>query len=96
MSSPQPQKGPRTRQAEQSIRRARTDPSAENIVNAISYFHTDLKADVAELKADVTVLKADVAELKADVAELKTNVAVLTTNVGKLLHHFGLVSGDTP
>ena len=46
--------------------------------------------------ADTSVLKTDVGELKTDVRELKTDVRELKTDVGKLLHHFGIVSGDNP
>ncbi len=101
MSSPQPKRQQAT-SAAPSVRRAKQQPTIENVVTAMEAIHDDvevLKADVATLKADVATLKADVATLKADVATLKADVESLLplkTDVRKLLDHFGLVSGDAP
>ena len=77
MNSAQPQQQPQTRQAKQSIRRAQANPSAANIVTAISDVHTDLKADVADIRTDVTGLKADVVDIRTDVTGLRQTLQIL-------------------
>ena len=110
MSSADPVREAGPSRAARSIRRAKAQPTVANIVDAISDTHKELsgdiavlksdvaqlKSDVAQLKSDVAQLKSDVAQLKSDVAELKSDVAVLKSDVAKLLHHFGIVSGERP
>lgn len=80
MSSPQPKRQQAT-SAAPSVRRAKQQPTIENVVTAMEAIHDD-----------VEVLKADVATLKEHVESLLP----LKTDVRKLLDHFGLVSGDAP
>ena len=89
MSSAQPRKHPKSRQAEQSIARAQSNPSTANIVTAIADSYAGLSAEIVDLKGDMKTLKGDVKTLKGDVKTLKGDVR-------KLLDHFGLISGDPP
>lgn len=82
MSSAEPIGEPRPGRAARSIERARAQPTAANIVDAISDMHEEFSGDIAILKTDV--------------ATLKTETAGVRTDVGKLLHHFGLASGGSP
>ena len=63
MSSAQPRKHPRSRQAEQSIAHAQSNPSTANIVTAIADSYAGLSAEIADLKGDMKTVKGDVRKL---------------------------------